>query len=102
VGAVVPEEIFEVGEVPGTTFHGREPIVGHTNSQGTWVGPRFCNSSGIEEEPTMPGERPVYGCVGADRLEARLLIEEVDGILVYICPKCRRELEKIDATLSRK
>lgn len=56
----------------------------------------------------MPGQtaaadsRPVYGCVGADRLEARPFIEEVDGILVYICPKCRRELEKIDATLSRK
>jgi hypothetical protein len=46
--------------------------------------------------------RAVYGCVGADRLEARPFIEEVDGILVYICPKCRRELEKIDATLSRK
>jgi len=48
----------------------------------------------------MPGERPVYGCVGADRLEARHLIEEVDGILVYICPKCRTELEKIDAALA--
>jgi len=30
----------------------------------------------------MPGERPVYGCVGADRLEARPFFEEVDGILV--------------------
>jgi hypothetical protein len=47
----------------------------------------------------MPGERPVYGCVGADRPEARPFI---DGILVYVCPKCRKELEKIGATLSTK
>ena len=48
----------------------------------------------------MPEARPVYGCVGADRAEAEPFIEEVDGILVYICPKCRTELEKIDAALA--
>ena len=50
----------------------------------------------------MPEARPVYGCVGADRPEAQPFIEEVDGILVYVCAKCRKELGKIDATLSRK
>ena len=50
----------------------------------------------------MPGERPVYGCVGADRPEAQPFIEEVDGILLYVCPKCRKEFEKIDATSSRR
>jgi hypothetical protein len=50
----------------------------------------------------VPEERPVYGCVGADQPEAQPFIEEVDGILVYVCPKCRKEPRKIDATLSMK
>ena len=50
----------------------------------------------------MPEARPVYGCVGADRPEAQPFIEEVDGIQLYTCPECREELDKIDATLSRK
>ena len=49
----------------------------------------------------MADERRVYGCVGADRPEAHPFIEEVDGMLVHICPKCREELDKIDATLLR-
>jgi len=49
----------------------------------------------------MPEARSVYGCVGADRPEAQPFIEEVDGILLYVCPKCRKEFEKIDAALSR-
>jgi hypothetical protein len=44
----------------------------------------------------MPEERIVYGCVGADRPEARPYIEEVDGILYYICPECRKELEELE------
>lgn len=43
----------------------------------------------------MPEERLVYGCVGADRPEAQPSIEEVDGILMYICPRCRTELAEI-------
>jgi hypothetical protein len=42
----------------------------------------------------MPEERLVYGCVGADRPEAQPFIEEIDGILLYVCPKCRKELER--------
>jgi hypothetical protein len=37
-------------------------------------------------------ERSVYGCVGANRPDARPFIEEVDGILVYTCPECREKL----------
>jgi hypothetical protein len=39
-----------------------------------------------------PDDRLVYGCVGADRLEAEAFIDEVDGILVYTCPECRQKL----------
>jgi len=49
----------------------------------------------------MPEERLVYGCVGADRAEAKPFIDEVDGVLYYTCPKCRKELEKIDYQLPR-
>jgi hypothetical protein len=45
----------------------------------------------------MPEARPVYGCVGADRPEAQPFIDEVDGILVYTCPKCRKTLKELDA-----
>ena len=31
----------------------------------------------------MPEERPVYGCVGADRPEAQPYIDEVDGVLFF-------------------
>ena len=41
-------------------------------------------------------ERPVYGCVGANRPDARPFIEEVDGILVYTCPECRRALARLE------
>jgi hypothetical protein len=48
----------------------------------------------------VPEERLVYGGIGADRPEARPFIEEVDGTLLYVCPKCRKEFEKIDARLA--
>jgi hypothetical protein len=31
--------------------------------------------------------------VRADRPEAHLFIEEVDWLLVYTCPECRKELD---------
>lgn len=37
----------------------------------------------------MPNERSIYGCVGADRLEAKAFIDEVGGVLYYTCPACR-------------
>jgi hypothetical protein len=37
----------------------------------------------------MPDERLVYGCVGADRPEAKALIDEMGGVLYYTCPACR-------------
>jgi hypothetical protein len=62
----------------------------------------FRNSSGVEEEPGDARSATCLRCVGADRPKAQPFIEEVDGILVHICPKSRTELEKIDAILSRK
>ena len=49
----------------------------------------------------MPQERFIYGCVGADRPEAQPYIDEVDGILLYTCPECRKALEELDPTLPR-
>jgi hypothetical protein len=49
----------------------------------------------------MPNERPVYGCVGADRPEALPFIDELDGLLWYTCPECRRELEELDPPLTK-
>lgn len=49
----------------------------------------------------MPEERPVYGCVGADRPEAEPFIDEVDGLLVYTCPECRKALKEFDPPLPR-
>jgi len=46
----------------------------------------------------MPEERIVYGCVGANRLEALPFIDEVNGSLYYTCPECR---EKLAALLPR-
>jgi hypothetical protein len=43
----------------------------------------------------MPEERIVYGCVGADRPEALPYINEMDGVLYYTCPECRRELAEL-------
>lgn len=43
---------------------------------------------------TMPDERLIYGCVGADLPEAESFIDEVDGILVYTCPECREALQE--------
>ncbi len=43
----------------------------------------------------MPDERSVYGCVGADRPEARPYFVEVDGVLYYTCPECRKALEEL-------
>lgn len=43
----------------------------------------------------MPEERLVYGCVGADRPEAQPYIEEVDRVLTYTCPECRKALEEL-------
>jgi hypothetical protein len=44
----------------------------------------------------MPDERPVYGCVGADRPEAEAFIDEIDGVLYYTCPDCRKALEELE------
>jgi hypothetical protein len=41
----------------------------------------------------MPDERTVYGCVGADRPEACLFIDEVNGLLCYVYPECRLTAE---------
>jgi len=49
----------------------------------------------------MPQERLIYGCVGADRPEALPYIVEVDGILTYACPECRKALEEFDPPLPR-
>jgi len=49
----------------------------------------------------MTEARPVYGSVSVDRPEAQPFIEEVDGILLYVCPKCRKEMKRLDATFSR-
>lgn len=43
----------------------------------------------------MPDDRSVYGCVGANRPEAAPFIDEVDGVLYFTCPECRRELAKL-------
>src|SRR5712691_9849035 len=51
------------------------------------VGADFATHQKLRRGPAMPDERLVYGCVGADRPEAQPFIDEVDGILVYICPK---------------
>jgi hypothetical protein len=40
-------------------------------------------------------KRLVYGCVGADRPEAQPFIDEVDGVLYYTCPECRKELAEL-------
>ncbi len=42
----------------------------------------------------MPEERPVYGCLGADRPEAQPYIAEVNGVLCYTCPECRKALQE--------
>ncbi len=44
----------------------------------------------------MSEDRPVYGCVGADRPQAQLFIVEVDGVLYYTCAECRKALEELD------
>ena len=49
----------------------------------------------------MAEERIVYGCVGADRPEAKPVIEEVDGLLVYTCLDCRKALEGVDSQVPR-
>ncbi len=43
----------------------------------------------------MSEVRPVYGCVGAERPEAQPYIVEVDGVLTYTCPECRKALEEL-------
>jgi len=55
----------------------------------------------LKRYPAMPEERPVYGCVGADRPEAEPFIDEVDGLLVYTCPECRKALKEFDPPLPR-
>ena len=49
----------------------------------------------------MPGERLVYGCVGADRPEAQPYIVEMDGVLTYTCAECRKALDELDEPLPR-
>ncbi len=44
----------------------------------------------------MPEERPIYGCADADRPEAQPYIDEVDGVLYYTCPECRKMLDELD------
>jgi len=43
----------------------------------------------------MADERLIYGCVGADRPEAQPYIDEVDGVLYYTCPECRKALQEL-------
>ena len=50
---------------------------------------------------TTPDERLIYGCVCADGPEAEPLIDEIDGILVYTCPECRRALKELHEPLPR-
>ena len=50
-------------------------------------------------EPVMPPERILYGCVGADRHEARPFIDEQDGLLEHTCLECRKALEELDPPL---
>ena len=57
-------------------------------------GPRFCNSSRVRRTPEMPEQRDVYGCAGANRPEAQPYIDEVDGVLYYTCPECRKALQE--------
>ena len=54
---------------------------------------RFCNlAPASRRKLPLPDERPIYGCVGADRPEAQPFVDEVDGIQVYTCPACRRAM----------
>jgi hypothetical protein len=48
---------------------------------------------------TTPVERLIYGCVGTDGPEAEPFIDEIDGILVYTWPECRRALKELDGPL---
>jgi hypothetical protein len=50
---------------------------------------------GIWRTLRMPDDRSVYGCVGANRPEAAPFIDEVDGVLYFTCPECRRELAEL-------
>ncbi|HWO45833.1 MAG TPA: hypothetical protein VNO87_09695 [Methylomirabilota bacterium] len=50
---------------------------------------------------TTSDERLIYGCVGADGPQAGPFIDEIDGILVYTCPECRRALKELDGPLPR-
>jgi hypothetical protein len=50
---------------------------------------------------TQREDRPMYGCVGADRPEAQPYIDDIDGILYYTCPAFREELKGIFPTLGR-
>jgi hypothetical protein len=43
----------------------------------------------------MSEERLIYGCVGGNRPEAQPFIDEVDGVLYYTCPECRKELAEL-------
>jgi hypothetical protein len=52
-------------------------------------------------EGTRRQDRPVYGCVGADRPEAQPYIDDIDGVLYYTCPACREELKEIFPTVGR-
>jgi hypothetical protein len=69
--------------------------------------PTLSLNTGTHSATTRPSTRSV----ASDRVAAALLmrstlehafIEEVDGILLYVCPKCRKEFEKIDVTLPRR
>jgi hypothetical protein len=57
---------------------------------------RFCNSAPTTML-TLANVRPIYGCVGADRPEAKSFIDEVDGVLYYTCPACRLALAELDS-----
>jgi hypothetical protein len=57
---------------------------------------RFCNSVRATMLP-LANVRPIYGCVGADRPEAKPFVDEVDGILVYTCSACRLALAELDS-----
>ena len=50
----------------------------------------------MRRTPKMREERLVYGCVRADRPEAQPYIDEVDGVLYYTCPECRKALGELE------
>jgi hypothetical protein len=55
----------------------------------------------LRRNPAMPEGRLVYGCVGADQPEGQPFIDEIDGVLYYTCPECRKELAELEPSPPR-